>query len=101
MRERESESESERESERARERERERQRERESGSMSICFECVYIYACTDIYFGSDRHCFFIHGKMWVPAREQNEWIGSSRYGVATISRLLKIIGLFCGILSLS
>jgi len=63
--EREREKEREREGERGRERERERERAREKEQ-----ECVRVIGKKDV--------------------SQEEW-----YGVASISRLLKIIGLFC------
>jgi len=66
-----------REREREKERAKEKEREQESVRMCVCV-CMYMCICVHV-------CLCV---------------APSRYGVATISRLLKIIGLFCRISSL-
>jgi len=64
-----------------------------SMSASLCFMYMYIYVyihiCRNIYTCSYRYmetCVYLVDEVY-----------RLRYGVATISRLLKIIGLFCRI----
>jgi len=39
---------------------------------------------------------FCHPRLWIPRPSKSTWfLASGHYGVATISRLLKILGLFC------
>jgi len=89
--------------------ERERERERESHrSLSVCCVCECLWVCVcEREREREREriigvflCVVWESVAALPIRTCMSAPCASRYGVATISRLLKMIGLFCRISSL-
>jgi len=70
-------------------------------SVRVCARMLYIYTYIYIYIDIYKHILHTHTQIHVHAHRLTAVQTRTRYGVATISRLLKMIGLFCRISSLS
>jgi len=57
--------------------------------VCVCIRVTYACVCVCVYMSSMSVCVYLC-HLWVENIHASDW-----YGVATISRLLKIIGLFC------